>query len=142
MSEGSFALDLTADGVHFAEWQTVVQDDDLELVSINLANDHSLVATFACERLQADVVFTFSDVRAFRVVDEGGLLQLWAASKSNPRPAQTTFCVRGHQWQSESPLAWLHGTDKPYFSYMIATDWDCLEVVAFDPPEVGVKAKP
>jgi len=138
MSQEHKILDLTADGVQFAEWQTIVQDDDLSLVSLNLTNDHTLTATFSSHQQQSEVAFIFSNARAFRVLDEGGLLELWQAFKEKPRPAQSTFRVRGHQWQSESPLAWILGADEPYFSYMIATDWDCLEVVAFDPPEIRV----
>ena len=138
MSDSENVLDLTADGVQFAVWQTGVENDELNLVSLSLTNERTLTATFVSKQKQAEVTFTFLDARAFRVVDEGGLLELWGASKDNPRPAQTTFRVRGHLWQSESPLAWIHGTSEPYFSYMIATDWDCLEVVSFEPPEVNV----
>lgn len=136
MSEDPNVLDLTKDGVQFARWRTAVENDDLSLVSMNLSDGRTLTAIFKSEQRGAKVAFTFHDARAFRVLDEGGLLELWEASSKNPRPAQSTFRVRGHMWQSESPLAWIHGTAEPYFSYMIATDWDCLEVVSFDPPDI------
>jgi len=138
MPEDDNILSLTADGVQFAEWKTGVENDELDLVSISLNADHTLTAIFLSLTKQLEVKFEFQDARAFRVLDEGGLLELWAASQERPRPAQTTFRVRGHTWQYESPLAWVHGTAEPYFSYMIATDWDCLEVVSYDAPTVKV----
>jgi len=97
-------LDLTADGVQFAEWRTEVENDDLTLLSLTLGEGRSLTAVFEAQTLRSQVVFAFAETRAFRVLDEGGLLELWAASRVHPRPASTTFRVRGHQWQAESPL--------------------------------------
>ena len=128
--------DFTADGVQFAEWATGVDNDNLSLVSLGLTQERVLSAVFFSSEKNREVRFTFFDARAFRVVDEGGLLELWAASKETPRPAESTFRVRGHAWQAESPLAWIHGSDQSGFSYIVATDWDCLEVIVQDPPTV------
>ena len=138
MPERKNANDLTADGVHFGKWRTEVENDDLELISINFSEHRRLKAKFLSKQKRAEVEFVFSDVAAFRVLDEGGLIELWAQSAKTPRPASTTFMVRGHTWQYESVLVWVHGTNEPYFSYMIATDWDCVEVIAEEPPEIRV----
>lgn len=128
--------DFTAGGVQFAAWATGVENDDLRLISLSLTTERTLTAVFFSSDKDRNVRFTFLDARAFRVLDEGGLLQLWAASKTTSRPAETTFRVRGHAWQAESPLAWVHGSDETGFSYLVATDWDCLEVVVSEPPTI------
>ena len=136
MNGDTNTLDLTRDGVQFAKWRTAVQDDALALRSVGYSDARILTASFTALNRKEDVEFRFPDTWAFRVLDEGALLELWAASSEAPRPAQTTFRVRGHKWQDESFLAWIHGTSEPYFSYMIATDWDCLEVVCHGRPKV------
>lgn len=136
MANSENILDLTKDGVQFAEWRTIVQDVHLELRSVSYNADRSLVAVFTLMLDDREVVFKFKDTNAFRVLDEGALLEIWATSKETPRPARTTFKVRGHMWQGESVLAWIHGTPEPYWSHMIATDDECLEVVCEDEPKV------
>ena len=138
MTEDAKVLDLTANGVEFAPWPTVVENDQLALVAIALSEDRILTAVFSSKEKQANVEFTFDQVDAFRVLDENGLLELWAVSRERTRPAQTTFRVRGHMWQKESPLAWIHGAEEPYYSYMVATGWDCLEVISINPPHINV----
>lgn len=127
---------LTAGGVQFSAWSTDVENDDLRLLSLSLSEKRVLTAMFFSREKDRRVRFTFVDARAFRVLDEGGLVELWTASKTSSRPAETTFRVRGHSWQAESPLAWVHGSDDTGFSYFVATDWDCLEVVVAEQPTV------
>jgi hypothetical protein len=153
---GDAELDYTANGVEFASWETVVQDDDLQLVGLSFRSGSwvrypnegfrldlpeaespeqpEIEATFLSREKRAAVRFRFAEVAAFRVLGEEGLLEMWEASKDNPRPASSTFRVRGHQWQAESFLVWFHGADDQHFSYMVATDSDCLEVVATAEP--------
>ena len=128
--------DLTSNGVAFAPWITDVENDHLELVSVAFSNGRVLTAIFGATANQQHIIFTFNQIGAFRFLDEGGLLELWSASSERKRPAQTTFRVRGHMWQKESPLFWILGAEDPYFSYMIVIDWDCLEVVSLEPPHI------
>jgi len=79
---------------------------------------------------------TFQDVSAFRVLDEGGLLEFWRQTESLGRSGGTTFRVRNHQWSRESLLAFLPG-DEDGWSYVIATGGECVEVVARDTPEIA-----
>jgi len=106
---------------------------------LDVPKAQELEALFFSRQQRAVVTFTFKKVNAFRVLDEGGLLEVWEASSKKPRPAGTTFRVRGHGWQGESVLAWVHGTDKEHYSFMIATGWECLEVVAFEEPAVVLR---
>lgn len=153
-------LDFTANGVQFAPWETDVEDDDLTLVSIIFKSDPfvsfpaegvslqltesdnapygTLEAIFLSREKRSAVRFYFENVWAFRSLDEGGLCQLWQASADTPRPASTTFRVRGHAWQEESFLMWVHGADQEHLSYMVATDAECLEVVTREEPKVQI----
>ena len=47
--------------------------------------------------------------------------------------------MRRHRWQDESVLAWVHGADEDHFSLMIATGAECLEVVAFEEPDIELR---
>jgi len=99
-------------------------------------SETTLEATFISREKMAGVVFSFDDVSGFRVLDEHGLDELWNASKSTPRPVSTTFKVKGHLWQTESELSWIMKSCE--FSYMIATNWDCLEVITNSEPSTKI----
>jgi hypothetical protein len=156
----SSVLDLTADGVEFAPWSTIVENDDLHLgrVSFEIGSPlitfnqegvsyglppagtpqpYELEATFVSIEKSAVIRFSFNDVIAFRVLDENGLLEVWGASAATPRPAHTTFRARGHAWANESVLVFWDGGNRARYSYFVATmDW-CLEVVSYSEPEVA-----
>jgi hypothetical protein len=144
----------------FAPWKTPVENDELSLVSLSyggastILDCHSegfslevpasrslgagdLEAVFLSVEKKSVVVFRFERPMAFRVLDEHGLLDIWTASGETPRPAHTSFMVKGHKWQQESELSWFMGGTE--FSLMIATDWDCLEVVG---PQPTVELRP
>lgn len=144
----------TPSSIVFAPWRTPVENDELSLVSLKYGGASTIVdcpskgfsleapasgslaagdleAVFLSVDKKDVVVFRFERPMAFRVLDEHGLLEIWAASAETPRPAQTTFMVKGHQWQQESELSWFMGGTE--FSLMIATGWNCLEVVGREP---------
>ncbi len=146
-----------SNNIEFAPWPTIVEADDLHLVELRYANGApkidfpndgfslemqdgavgdrcDLEAVFFAREKRAAVVFSFESVSAFRVLDEHGLIDMWHASATSPRPTSTTFKVRGHGWQAESPLSWEMFDCE--FSHMIATGWDCLEVVTTCEPKV------
>ena len=148
-------------GIEFAPWSTLVENDDLHLVSLRFdratqridfvsegfglelpgRNDKkvgALEAVFLSREKRAAVVFSFDDVSAFRVLDEHGLVDMWEASGRTARPAHTTFKVKGHKWQEESFLSWFMRDCE--YSFVVATEWDCLEVVAGAEPNVELRA--
>lgn len=151
------AINTALHGLEFAPWRTPVEDDDLFLMGLKYGgsaphevtfpgegfslaldgtegpNNYELEATFLSREKRAAVFFGFNKVSAFRVLDEGALLDLWEASEAAPRPTSSTFLVRGHKWQDESFLAW--GLEGQY-SYMVATDGECLEIVTVGQPVV------
>ena len=147
--------------VEFAEWKTSVEFDELQLVDLRfqsttavgfpqegftlsiprnpLLEKGCLEATFLSRQKRAIVTFRFDAVAAFRVLDEHGLLNIWA-SPNCAKPAPATFRVKGHQWQKKSFLVWFHGADEDRVSWMIATGWECLEVVTDAEPAVTEEA--
>ena len=140
--------------IEFAPWPTGLENDELHLVDV-VYGDGSFDTTFAPEKLRVGIpatrsmaalmvanVFSFekralfqiscSSVSAFRVLDEHGLLELWGADQTGR--SGSTFRVRNHSWAKESYLSFLMAdTD---YSYVVATDWDCLEIVCRLPPNV------
>lgn len=146
--------------VQFAEWATPFENDRLWLGKLNFAEPSPLVtyvrdglafglpesdgppasaltAIFISIEKKALVRFEFSDVIAFRVLDGHGLLQLWDASEITPRPARSTLRTRGHRWVDESPLIFNGPPEEtPRFSYVVATDEMCLEVLCHEIPTV------
>ena len=112
----------------------VKDDHTIELTLDYADGQNELEATFISREKMAGVVFYFNDVSGFRVLDEHGLVDFWNASRDTPRPASTTFKVKGHLWQTESELSWIMRDCE--FSYMVATNWDCLEVIAGCEPSV------
>ena len=156
-------LDYTAKGIQFTPWPTEVQDDELYLGKLSyenkasiaqiapdgltlglpagdLSQSYMLEAYFVSVKKRLIVKFGFGEVIAFRVLDENALLELWDASQGNSRPARTTFRARGHKWQAESFLAFMSADSSPRFSYFVATEEECLEVVCKDEPVVSIIA--
>lgn len=161
MDDTSDRLESMPGAIQFEAWPTPVENDQLHLVSlrygsaakeVHIVEDgialrlpeydaletDDLEATFLSREKRAVVVFTFSNVSAFRVLDEHGLTELWQASSTQPRPAKTTFRVTGHKWQEESFLSWVMASCE--FSFMIATDWECLEVVSNFEPTIELRS--
>jgi hypothetical protein len=151
-------VDFTARGVEFAPWPTLVENDELHLgritfdvgspivtyiqerlayslPSVSPEQTYSLEATFISASKGRIFRFGFDPI-AFRVLDENGLVELWNASASAPRPAQATFRARGHGWAAESFLVFLGEGDLPRYSYFVATSDLCLEVVCDSEPSV------
>lgn len=74
----------------------------------------------------------FEAAETFRVLDERGLLDIWGAEGWK---GVNTAKVRGHPWSEESFLEFFsHSTDG--WSFLIATDWTCVEVVTESEPDI------
>ncbi len=80
---------------------------------------------------------SFAEVSAFRVLDEGGLTEFWKqTSLRGGRPAHSTFRVRNHAWTKESFLSFLASDG---WSYVIATNLGCVEIVSWQPPIITLE---
>ncbi len=81
-------------------------------------------------------------VGGFRMIDEGGLLEFWEPGPSShacpPGVSHTTFKVRNHLWSRESAGIFLSHTNDGW-SYVIATDDECVEVIASQPPFITLE---
>ena len=159
MESASPKSEWTVDSIEFAPWETTVADDELALASLSYVGTTKvayadfelelptttasaacdLEAIFFSKEKHSAVGFSFRKVYAFRVLDEMGLAELWRASADRPRPTQSTFRVRGHRWQIESEPQWVLFAEPGGFSYLVATENDCLEVVCSEPPVIKIE---
>ncbi len=143
--------------VEFQPWETSFKNGDITILEVRYGNGGACIedknlgirfkipATSACDdaglfvrlfHLETRTVFriVFEDVSAFRVLDEHGLTELWqATSTQGGRPDKTTFKVRGHAWPKESPVSFVTSNG---WSFVIATDWTCVEVVCKEAPRI------
>ena len=140
--------------VFFEPWFTDYADDDLHVLQVSYLNggldatklledgryghfevqpDRPAVAelTIKLFSYSKSEVFEilFPDTIAHRILDEHSLAELWPLA----RPNHAMFRVGGHGWTVESPVSFALGDEK---SWMIVTDWDCVEVVATTAPIV------
>ena len=150
--------------VEFAAWETPFKDGELTILDVRFETGHSEIAYQAegigftlprkyglgdagltvrlfHKETAAVYALSFERVGAFRLLDEHGLLELWEETdRQGGRPAQSTFKVRNHLWSKESPLSFVHHA-KDDWSFVIATDWDCVEIVCEEPPDIQLEEK-
>ena len=149
-------------GVTFSSWQTPFSDAKIEIIDLCFGNggvdsqidEHGSFKkdaerSIGMSDLSVRVLvyetrevcqLHYKDVFAFRVVDEGGLNEIWqATSEQGGRPGETTFRVAGHTWSKENEFGFANVSEQGAF--MLATDWDCLEVLCIEPPEIKVLEK-
>lgn len=138
--------------VEFADWSTPFRHGNIHIISVEYGTGpHEVVyrepdKTYRLNSdqpedapaLKAKILDTesnllyeiaFPSILAFRVLDEHGLMELWGADTYEPKKLGATFLVRKHLWPKESPVTFTCGMDGEW-SYMIATDDDCLEIVS------------
>lgn len=144
--------------VEFADWNTPFRYGNLHIISVEYGTGpHEIVYRLPdriyrlnsdqpedAPALKAKVLDTesnllyevaFPSVLGFRVLDEHGLLELWGTDTYEPKKLGGTFLVRNHMWHKESPVTFTCGMDGEW-SYMIATDDDCLEIVSSAEPVI------
>lgn len=145
----------------FQEWKTLFADDELVIMQVNYlsgelntsrrtkddkwitytksalyedSNDLS-ITLFSFEK-EAIYQVNFHRILAYRLLDEHGLCELWSAGD---RPITSTFRVGGHGWSKESELSFIMaGTN---YSYVIATYFDCVEIISSQEPEIKLVEK-
>jgi hypothetical protein len=122
----------------FGEWTTPFTDaavEILEVVYAALGQDGSeLVARIRARDANTTYRVAFRTIAAVRLLDEGGLLEFWQKTADlGGRPGRTTFRVRNHAWTRESVLSFLVSDG---WSFVIASDTECLEVVSVSVPTI------
>ena len=145
--------------VEFDAWETPFKDGELTILDVRYDNgeldneypaekigfrlpkkydldDSILVVRLFFREEKSVYSLYFENVGAFRVLDEDGLCEIWqATAQQGGRPAHSTFKVRNHLWSKESPLSFFSSAADDW-SYLIATDWACVEVICKEPPEI------
>lgn len=122
----------------FGEWTTPFTDAAVEILEIAYApheQDGSELVARVYAR-DADTIYrlVFPTIAAMRLLDEGGLLELWQkTTELGGRPGPTTFRVRNHAWTHESVVSFLESDG---WSFVIASDDECLEVVSVTAPTI------
>lgn len=98
-------------------------------------NDSDLMARVYVYETDKMYRVTFDTISAVRLLDEGGLLELWGkTAEFGGRPGRTTFRVRNHGWTKESPISFLCANG---WSFVIASQDECLEVVSANQPKIA-----
>lgn len=144
MSESS-ALKLWNDALtgsfEFGRWETPFENAHVDLVEVRYLKDVSPELLIRLFDSDAKVFYQvhFEWVGAYRVLDEHGLTEFWEkTSQLGGRPGEATFKVRHHLWSKESVLSFFHSTTEGW-SFVIATDDMCVEVVASVEPKVNLE---
>ena len=142
--------------IEFSEWNTPFRKGDLHIVSVeygtgpysityhepkrtySLNEDHpedspAVVAKILDTKSETLYRLSFQTVTGFRVLDEHGLTEIWGMETYDPKELGGTFMVRGHSWHKESPITFVFGIEGEW-SYMVATNDECLEIVSASPP--------
>lgn len=120
--------------VTFDVWRTPFQNAHLELERVEYLQGGGLRFWVRDVVTSAGYLVSFKAVSAFRVLDEHGLQELWEkTSELGGRPAASTFKVRNHAWTKESPITFVASDG---WSYILATDFDCIEIVSVDAPSI------
>lgn len=143
------------EAITFAKWDTPFKDDDVEIFDLQYGNGgletifhdknqklslprkrnldfHDLEIKIVSYQSNTIYSILYENISAFRLLDEHGLCDLWNALEK--RPSKTTFRVRNHGWCEESPLSFFMSGNE--YSFIIATDWECLEVICPSEPKI------
>ncbi|ABV38301.1 hypothetical protein Ssed_3697 [Shewanella sediminis HAW-EB3] len=118
------------------EWSVSYPDGKTYRLPMPTGSKEILTLTLFHLETEAIYELRFQSASAFRVLDEGGLLDIWSEKQTN----HNCFKVKGHGWSEGSPVSFAMGSDDG-FSYCISTDDDCVEVVCDQPPEIFFKQK-
>ena len=122
----------------FGEWVTPFTDAAVDILEVKYGGHgqggSELVVRLHARDENATYRLVFPTIAAVRLLDESGLLEFWQkTSDLGGRPGRTTFRVRNHAWTRESPLSF-QPTDG--WSFVIASDNECLEVVSVAAPAI------
>lgn len=133
----------------FGEWVTPFTDAEIEILEVLYSpkrerhyridsllpehDDRDLVARIYIPDTDKIYRVVFPWISAMRLLDEGGLMELWVKTREfGGRPGQTTFRVRNHAWVRESFASFMSTDDG--WSFVIASRNECLEVLTMTAP--------
>ena len=90
-----------------------------------------LIVRLVQEEAEALYEVSYETVNASRLLDEHGLLYLWASD----RPKKNTIRIKGHPWHEESTLSFAMGNNEEW-SHILVTNDECLEVICRESPRI------
>jgi hypothetical protein len=127
-----------ADAFAFGEWPTPFTDAAVDILDLRYAprerDRAELVVRVHAREAGITYRLVFPRIAAMRLLDEGGLLEFWRQTERlGGRPGRTSFRVRHHAWTRESALCFLASEG---WSFVIASEDDCLEVVSATAPTI------
>ncbi|MBM2715501.1 hypothetical protein JQK88_30715 [Mesorhizobium caraganae] len=121
----------------FGAWTTPFEDEHVEILDVAYATK---TGELVCRVESTDTGLIYricAETSAFRVIDEHGLGEFWAKTRDlGGRPGATTFKVKNGPWSTESPISFACSNG---WSYVVATDSDCIEMIAAATPTVKVE---
>lgn len=120
----------------FEAWSTPFANESVEVLDVSFSRTQpkNLGIRVGVTETASVYLVTFDYVSAFRVLDEHGLTEIWAkTAEQNGRPAQTTFRIRNGLWSKESVLSFVPSDG---WSYVIATNWGCVEIATKSLPVI------
>ncbi len=122
----------------FGAWSTPFTDAAVDILEVKYGwhgqCGSELVVRLHARDENATYRLVFPTIAAVRLLDESGLLEFWQkTTERGGRPGRTAFRVRNHAWTRESPLSF-QATDG--WSFVIASDNECLEVVSVAAPAI------
>lgn len=122
----------------FGAWVTPFTDTAIDILEVAYGargkDGSELVVRVRAHDANNAYRLVFPSIAAMRLLDEGGLIEFWQkTTELGGRPGRTTFRVRNHAWTRESPLSF-QPTDG--WSFVIASDNECLEVVSVTVPTI------
>ena len=99
----------------------------------------SLVVTLTSPDDRIAATLTFTDVVGFRVLDEGDLLEFWPDCASDHG---WLFRITAHGWfdQEIARRGFLHDRVPGLGEFFVASQNDCISVLAGQPPRASVLA--
>ncbi|MCG9656861.1 hypothetical protein VME0621_03071 [Vibrio mediterranei] len=134
-SEGTiYIVDLSWNGRHFSV--TYPDGSGYELKGSERHKDYALIVSVFHEETETLYDVMFETVSGFRLLDEGGLLELWAVGEKFPNCA----LIKGHQWSKESPITFISGYEDEW-SHLMATSDECVEIVSHKHPDIKLVGK-
>lgn len=140
--------------LEFSQWETPFTNSEIEILEVvhspvrpwpandvpyyraksllQFHDDNDLVARIYSYDMNKIYRVSFETVSAFRLLDEGGLLELWGSAGWR---GDRTSRVRNHAWTKESRGSFISGTNDGW-SFLIASQNECLEILSEEAPQI------
>jgi len=123
-------------------WETPFKDGNIEIISTVWEEyaDNELSIKIYHMKSKSIYLINFKYISAYRMLDEHGLLEIWGERDKQSLQIVNTYLVKGHIWSEESIISFLQAYQDGY-SFLIATEGMCVEIIAPDIPLIQMIKK-